>query len=288
MNSYAVYDGVYLTKNISLPEPGIAKLISPANNGVIGPSQKFQWTSSSNASYYTLKISTRSDISQSSDYNTGTNTSWDISGLTINATYYWAVFATNSTGTTWSEIYRFTTSENPPLTAVPQTIWTEQNEERVIRLQYNGGDASKKNAIIITLPSQGSLYQYNAGMVGSQITSVPTTVIDPDMNLIYVADGAAGNGVGNFNFIVHDDTGDSPAATITVNVNPPGIPNFLLAAKSGNIEIQFDKPMADPTGKEAQFTVKVNGTPVTISAVSLKPGDPYTIIVTLETPLTGR
>jgi len=287
MNPDAIYDGIYLTKNISLPEPGIAKLVSPANNGVIGSSQKFEWTGSSNASNYTLKISTHSDISGSSDYNTGTNTTYDISGLALNATYYWAVFATNSTGTTWSEIYRFTTSTNPPLTAIPQTIWTEQNEERPIRLQFNGGDASTKSARVTTLPSQGSLYQYNAGIKGSQITSVPTTLTDPDLNLIYVADGTAGNGVGNFSFIIHDNTGDSPAGTITINVNPPGIPNFLLAAKSGNIEIQFDKPMTDPTGKEAQFIVKVNGTPVTISAVSLKPGDPYTIVVTLATPLTG-
>ncbi len=157
----------------------------------------------------------------------------------------------------------------------------------MIRLQYNGGDASTKTAGIITLPSQGSLYQYNKGIKGSQITTVPSTLTDPDLNLIYVADGAAGNGVGNFSFYIHDNTGDSPAGTITINVSPPGIPNFLLAAKSGNIEIQFDKPMDDPTGKEDQFIVTVNGTPVIISAVSLKPGDPYRIIVTLETPLTG-
>jgi len=287
MNSSAVYDGVYLTKNINLPEPGIPKLVNPANNGTIGTSQKFEWTSSSNVSYYTLKISTNSDISGSFDYNTGTSTIYDISGLALNTTYYWAVFATNSTGTTWSEIYRFTTSMSPPLSAVPQTFWTDQDEETVIRLQYNGGDESTKTAEIITLPSQGSLYQYNKGTKGSQITSLPTTLTDPDLNLIYVADGAAGNGAGNFRFYIHDNTGDSPAATITINVSPPGIPNFLLAAKSGNIEIQFDKPMDDPTGKEDQFIVTVNGTPVIISAVSLKPGDPYSIIVTLNTPLTG-
>jgi gliding motility-associated-like protein len=287
LNSSAVYDGVYLTKNINLPEPGIPKLVNPANNGIIGTSQKFEWTSSSNASYYTLKISTNSDISGSFDYNTGTSTTYDITGLALNTTYYWAVFATNSTGTTWSEIYRFTTSSSPPLSAVPQTIWTDQDEETVIRLQSNGGDESTKTAVIITLPSQGSLYQYNKGLKGNQIASVPSSLTDPDLNLIYLADGAAGNGAGNFRFYIHDNTGDSPAGTITVNVSPPGIPNFLLAAKSGNIEIQFDKPMADPTGKEDQFIVTVNGTPVTISAVSLKPGDPYSIIVTLDTPLTG-
>jgi gliding motility-associated-like protein len=287
MNSSALYDGVYLTKNISLPEPGIPKLVSPANNSTVGSSQKFEWTGSSNASYYTLKLSTNSDISGSIDYNTGTNTTFDISGLSLNTTYYWAVFATNSTGTTWSEIYRFTISSNPPLTAVPQTVWMEQNEERTIRLQFNGGDASTKSARISVLPSQGSLYQYNAGMKGSRITSVPNTITDPDLNLIYLADGGTGNGAGNFKFIIHENTDDSPEGTITVNINPPGIPNFLLAAKSGNIEIQFDKTMADPTGKEGQFIVKVNGTPVSISAVSLKPGDPYTILVTLTTPLTG-
>ncbi len=287
INSSAAYDGVYLTKDISLPEPGIPTLVSPANNGVIGLSQKFEWIGSSNASYYTLKISTRSDISQSSDYNTGTNTTYDISGLDLNSTYYWAVFATNSTGTTWSEINRFTTSESPPLAAVPLTIWAEQNEERVIRLQYNGGDASTKSAVINTLPSQGSLYQYDEGTKGSKITSVPATITDPDLILIYSADGGAGNGVGSFDFYIHDDTGDSPSGTVTINVNLPGIPNYLLAAKSGNIEVQFDKPMADPTGKEDQFIVTVDGTPVIISAVSLKSGDPYTIVVTLETQLTG-
>jgi hypothetical protein len=234
-----------------------------------------------------LKISRNSDISGSFDYNTGTNSSYDISGLALDATYFWAVFATNSTGTTWSEIYRFTTSENPPLSAVPLTIWMEQNEERTIRLQYNGGDGSPKSGIITSLPPQGTLYQYNAGIMGNQITSVPATLTDKELNLIYLADGGFGNGAGNFSFFVHDETGDSPEKSITININPPGIPNFLLAAKSGNIEIQFDKPMADPTGKEAQFIVKVDGDPVVISSVSLKPGDPYTILVTLETPLTG-
>jgi|WetSurMetagenome_2_1015567.scaffolds.fasta_scaffold01452_7 gliding motility-associated-like protein len=286
-NSSAIYDGVYLTKNISLPEPGIPILVTPSNGAVIGTSQTFQWTSSTNASSYTLKISSNSDISSSTDHNTGTNTTYDVTGLSMNATYYWAVFASNSTGITWSEIYRFSTSLNPPLTPVPQTVYIEQNEERTIRLQYTGGDESSKTARITSLPAEGALYQYNSGAHGSQITSVPTTITDADMNVIYVADGATGNGVGNFSFIVSDNTGDSSTGTITVNVNAPGIPNFILAAKSGNIEVQFDKPMADPSGKEGQFTVKVNGVIVSISSVSLKEGDPYTIVVSLVTPLTG-
>lgn len=287
VNPSATYDGVYLTKNISLPEPGIPVLISPAYDAVVGSTQTFEWTAATNASSYTLKISSNSDISNSADYNAGTASSYEVSGLTTDATYYWAVFTSNATGTTWSEIFRFATSENPPLSAVPQTVYVEQNEERPVRLQYNGGDASAKTAVISTLPAEGSLYQYDGGSPGTPITTVPATVTDSQMNLVYVADGATGNGAGNFNFFIRDNTGNSPAATITVNVNAPGIPNFLLAARAGNIEIQFDKPMADPAGKQSQFTVKVNGVVVPVTSVRLKDGDPYSIIVNLATPLTG-
>lgn len=287
VNSSATYDGVYLTKNMTLPEPGIPGLVSPAQNAVIGSTQTFQWTAASNASNYLLKISANSDISSSTDYSAGANTSYEITGLNMNSTYYWAVFASNSTGTTWSEINRFTTSANPPLAGVPQTVWMEQNEERTIRMQYTGGDAGAKTAFVTSLPAEGSLYQYNSGLPGAEITTVPAQITDPGLNVIYIADGGTGNGAGNFNFYIHDNTGDSPASTITVNINPPGVPNFILAARSGNIEIQFDKPMTDPTGKESQFIVKVNGSPVTISSVSLKPGDPYSIVITLAVPLTG-
>jgi hypothetical protein len=206
INPSATYDGVYLTKNMSLPEPGIPVLVSPAYDAVVGTTQTFEWTAATNASGYTLKISSNSDISGSTDYNTGIATSWEVTGLSTDATYYWAVFAANSTGTTWSEIFRFATSENPPLSAVPQTVYVEQNEERPIRLQFNGGDASAKTAIITSLPAEGSLFQYDGGSPGTPITSVPATVTDSQMNLVYVADGATGNGAGNFNFLIHDNT----------------------------------------------------------------------------------
>ncbi|MBG0860477.1 MAG: gliding motility-associated C-terminal domain-containing protein [Bacteroidales bacterium] len=45
--------------------------------------------------------------------------------------------------------------------------------------------------------------------------------------------------------------------------------------------------MADPAGKQNQFTATVNGSPATINSLNLKTGDPYSIIVTLATPLTG-
>jgi gliding motility-associated-like protein len=287
LNSNATYDGVYLTTNITLPEPGILSLISPADNAIIGTNQTFEWSASSNTSSYSLKLSTNSDLSAATSYDAGSNLSYNIPGLLLNTTYYWGVFATNATGFTWCEVEKFTTSATPPIAPTPQTIWIEQGQEITINLAYSGGDASTKTAIITSLPAQGSLYQYNAGVKGSLISSVPATVSDPDRNVIYVANGSTGNGAGSFNYKIHDNTGDSPEGLVTVNVNPPGIPFVLLSASSTYVEIQLDRPMADPTGKQDQFTVKVDGTPVTINSVSLKTGDPYTIVLTLNTPLTG-
>jgi gliding motility-associated-like protein len=287
VNSNAVYEGIYLTTNLSTPEPGIPSLLSPYENAITGADITFDWTSASNAEYYTIKVSPNSDLSGAKNYNAGTSLTYDTTGLTLDAIYYWGVYATNATGTTWCEIKKFYTSSAPPLTPVPQTIWTEQFQDKTISLLYTGGDAMAKTAVITSLPAQGQLYQYNAGVRGSPISSVPTTVTDAGRNVIYAASGTSGNGVGNFNFLINDIHGDSPEATITVNVSPPGVPDVLNVAKNTNVEIQFDIPMADPTGKQNQFTVNVNSTPVTINSASLKPGDPNTIILTLSTPLAG-
>jgi len=287
MNANAVYDGIYLTTNLTLPEPGITPLISPAEDATIGSAHTFEWAASSNASSYSLKISKNPTLSAATSYNAGGNLTYDVSGLELNTTYYWGVFATNATGTTWGEIKRFSTILNPPLAAVPQTIYVEQTFEKTIKLNYSGGDAGAKSAIITVLPTQGQLYQYNAGAKGAIISSVPATVSDVGRNVIYLANGSSGNNAGNFSFKIHDGTGDSPDAITTVHVSPPGIPNLLYTSKSTTIEMQFDRPMADPTGKHGEFIVTVNGTPVSVSSLSLKAGDNNSIIAALSTPLSG-
>ncbi len=287
MNTDAIYDGVLLTSNIDFPEPGIPQLLSPPQDAVLGSSYTFSWSESGNSANYTLLISNFSDIGGATSYNAGTNLSYTVSGLLLDTTYYWGVFASNATGTTWCEIKRFTTSSAPPLAAVPQTVWLEQFQEKPIQLSYTGGDASTKTARITSLPSQGQLYQYNAGSRGALISSVPATVTDANRNVIYLANGTSGNGVGNFNYIMHDNTGDSPAAAVTVNVSPPGVPVLLYVARSTGIEMQFDKPMANPAGRQNQFTATVNGSVVSVTSLALKEGDPFTILATLAVPLTG-
>jgi len=287
VNSDALYDGVYLTTNLDLPEPGITTLISPPQDAEIGEDFTFEWASASDAASYTLYIGTDPELIGATAYPAGSELTYDITELTLDETYYWGVFSKNATGTTWCEIKRFSTSSTPPLAPVPQTIWTEQPLDKTIKLQYTGGDASPKTAIITSLPAQGQLYQYNAGVRGAPISTVTTSVTDADMNVIYAATGSSGNGVGNFNFKLNDAGGDSPEGTITVNVSPPGVPLILYLAISANVEMQFDIRMADPAGKQDQFEVKVNGTPSPLSSASLKSGDPYTIELTLTTPLTG-
>ena len=287
INSNATYDGVYLTINQTLPEPGIPALISPPQNSIIGSDYTFEWSGATYAASYSLKISTFSDLSSPATYAAGSNLTYNITGLLLDKTYYWGVFPSNATGITWCEIKKFSTTSTPPLVPAPQTIWTEQLQDKTIKLLYTGGDASPKTAIITSLPAQGQLYQYNAGARGSLISSVPTTVSDPGLNIIYTATGSPGNGVANFNFKMNDAGGDSPVGTITINVSPPGVPAVLYISKSTNVEIQFDIQMNDPSGKQDQFIVKVNGTPVTINTASLKGGDPYSIVLTLSTPLTG-
>ena len=287
MNSDAEYDWVYLTKNISQPEPGIPLLISPAQDVTIGEDHTFEWAAAQYTASYTLFISNYSDLTDATVYYPGTNLTYDVTGLITDATYYWGVFATNPTGTTWCEIKRFYTSSAPPLTALPRTVWVEQGTEKLLKIQYTGGDGSTVTATVTSLPAKGKLYQSSGGTRGEQITAVPAQLTDPDLNFYYLADGGTGNGAGSFNFHVTDNTGNSPSTEYTINVNPPGAPNVLLAARNTGVEIQFDRPMNDPAGKENQFTVTVDGTPVSVTSVALKTGDPYTFTLSLATPLTG-
>ncbi len=76
-------------------------------------------------------------------------------------------------------------------------------------------------------------------------------------------------------------------ATVTINVNPRPHLIMFLQHKVQTLRYSLTDMMNDPAGKENQFTITVNGSPVTITSASLKTGDPYTIVLTLATPLTG-
>ncbi len=275
----ALYDGVILVD--AIPRAGIPPLVSPAYNSTVGDTVTFQWEAASNASSYFVVIS------QNSDLSSPIHTSADLTTLSYeyilspDQTYYWSCYAKNSVGTiSWSEIWLFQTSSTPPLLAVPQTMYLEQGDSRSLSLLFTGGDAGSKTATVTLLPTEGALYQNSGGIPGAQITAVPTDVTDPSFSIFYSASGAAGNGVGNFDFHFSDATGTSADETYIINVSPPGIPNFMYASKEiDRVEITFDRDMADPSGKHLEFAVEDNGVGVTSTSCELKAGDPTTIVV---------
>jgi len=275
----AVYEGIFLQG--TEPRASTPKLISPAYNSTVSDTLTFQWEAATNAfSYFVV-------ISQNSDLSSPIHTSADLPELSYDyilspdQTYYWSAYSKNVVSTvSWSEIWKFQTSSTPPLVAVPQTMYLEQGEMRTATLLFTGGDAGSKTATITSLPAEGELYQYNAGIPGPRISSVPTVVSDGSFKVIYNANGATGNGVGNFDFQFSDATWTSTDETYTINVSPPGIPNFLYASKeTDRVEITFDRDMADPTGKHLEFSVQDNGVDVGSVSSMLKSGDPATIIV---------
>jgi hypothetical protein len=287
LNENEEYEWVFLVKDISLPEPGITKLVSPAHEAIVGSDVTLEWQAASNASSYTLLVSNNHDLTDATVYAPGAALTYDVTGLSLDTTYYWGVFANSSAGTSWCEIKRFHTSSTPPLAGVPKSLWIEEGTERIAKIQYTGGDGSPVSATITTLPTKGKLYQVNSGVRGVEIVSFPSAVTDTDLQVIYMADGGTGNDAGSFNFFVTDGSGSSPEVKYTINVNPPGVPNVLLAARSTSVEVQLDRPMNDPSGQASQFAVTVDGSPVVVTAAALKEGDPYTIILTLASPLSG-
>jgi hypothetical protein len=278
-DDHALYEGFLLINTV--PRPGIPTLLSPAYNSTVGDTVTFQWEAVPNADSYFVVIS------QNMDLSSPIHTSADLTSLSYeyilspNQTYYWSVYPKNSAGSiAWSEIWKFLTSSTPPLVAVPQTLYLESGELRTLPLLFTGGDAGSKTPTVTSLPLEGALYQNDGGIPGAQITSVPTDVTDASFKLIYSANGATGNGAGNFNFHFTDQTGTSADGPIVINVSPPGIPNFLLASKeTDRVEITFDRNMADPTGKHLEFAIQDNGVGVTSTSCALKVGDPTTIVV---------
>jgi hypothetical protein len=97
----------------TLPEiPDIPLLESPDSASVVQSiSLPLSWFSSERAESYTIQISTSPDFSGTViEQSEITSTSYPISGLGFETTYYWRVSATNITGTSgWSTVWNFTT-----------------------------------------------------------------------------------------------------------------------------------------------------------------------------------
>jgi hypothetical protein len=99
----------------SLPSVPIPS--SPANGATgVATNPTLSWNASTGATSYGVQVSTNSSFSSTIVNQNGiTTTSYAVSGLTNNTTYYWRVNATNAEGTSaWSSSRSFTTIVTTP------------------------------------------------------------------------------------------------------------------------------------------------------------------------------
>ena len=116
------------------------------------------------------------------------------------------------------------------------TAVTNEATDLVVTLEGFDVDGDPLQAIVTALPTAGQLYQYDGGVPGALIDSVPTVVIDPERRVIYVPEtGAPYDAV--FQWQVNDGYDDSAnTATMTVSV---------CVAQVGDIDADCDVDLHD-------------------------------------------
>ncbi len=132
----SAYSSTWSFTTAAPPPPPSAPTLSSPSNGATGVSitPTLGWNASSGADSYGLQVSTNSNFSTTVVNQTGiTTTSYAVSGLAGNTTYYWRVNATNAAGasaysTTWS----FTTVRSTSIT-VADTIRSNDRDAWSLR-----------------------------------------------------------------------------------------------------------------------------------------------------------
>tara|TARA_B100000700_G_scaffold301335_1_gene370491 strand:+ start:6395 stop:16000 length:9606 start_codon:yes stop_codon:yes gene_type:complete len=119
----------------------------------------------------------------------------------------------------FSSIQPFSTGNASPI-ATAQTVTATEDVDKTITLSGTDSDGDNLSYTIVTLPSDGTLYQTSDGSTrGDAISSNGTTISDGSHRVIYVSEANGnGNSYGDFTFKVNDGTVDSEAAAVTVNV----------------------------------------------------------------------
>ncbi|MEX0330624.1 MAG: tandem-95 repeat protein [Puniceicoccaceae bacterium] len=96
---------------------------------------------------------------------------------------------------------------------------TFENQASVVTLIGSDEDGDALSGIVLSLPSNGSLFQLVNGTFGPPIDTVPATVTDPLMRLVYQpAVDFTGNDL--FQYLVNDGIEDSNTAKALVSVSP--------------------------------------------------------------------
>ena len=129
INNYGRANVIDLVKvfESALPLPGAVTNISPVNGTInVNNGMTLNWSFGDNTSQYELMLSTTNPPATAVvPYTSTLATSYALTGLLPNTTYFWRVNAANSTGSTPGPIWSFTTAPAP--TPDPVTNLTPMN-----------------------------------------------------------------------------------------------------------------------------------------------------------------
>lgn len=186
----------------AIPAPGSFSQTTPASSATgvnINPS--FSWTSSLEATTYTLVVSTNSNLSSPVINQSGINgTNYSpASALALNTTYYWRVTAVNSSGSTVATNggISFTTS------AVANTIYISTTGIDAANRDGSEGSPWRTLAYAATRATAGKTIFINAGeYVETQPVILPigVSIIGAGELTTTVKAGNLGNGAGKEDF----------------------------------------------------------------------------------------
>lgn len=109
--------------------PAMFDLVNPAN-GATGQPQGIllTWNANPNAAEYLLTVATDPELTNIFVLAPLNSTVYNLSGLDLGLTYYWQVEAVNDCGSTFSEVFSFSTMLDLVLNAVPPEITICQSE----------------------------------------------------------------------------------------------------------------------------------------------------------------
>jgi hypothetical protein len=96
---------------------------------------------------------------------------------------------------------------------------------------------------VLSLPVNGSLYQFSGGARGAPISAPNTPVSDPSGQLVFAAvTNGTGNPYANLSFMAGDGFYNSGSAQVTFNIGLPSVPSFGNASGNfggGNFGLNF-------------------------------------------------
>ncbi len=227
------------------------------------------------------------------------NKSRDLTGLALGTTYYFAIKATNSVGTSYGSTLSFKTPNKPTVTTVPALEFSSSGATLQATATSNGADTNVTFCV-----STGSVVDSN-GVLGpcyTTITASPSSIAASNTGLVSLTGALPGtlNGTYFYQAIATNSAGTTYGAVVDLD---PGAPNVGIsnatsvtttgATLNGTVNPEGNASTAwfcYSTSNEIYLTGSAAGSLKTCTATPSSPyswGNSIVRTDTISTPLTG-